>query len=154
MKAEWTECPKDATHPQWSGLYVTMNPKGWIVLSRRTFQRLGEPKAFSILFDKVNNRIGLKPTVESMRNAYSHGPHGKYGGRVVYAYRLTQEFGIDLPHTVQFHDADIDNDGILVLDLRTARASTRNWTKERLAVWKNKRPRPAASRSETVQPSL
>jgi hypothetical protein len=144
MKVEWTECPKDATHSQWSGLYVTMNRKGSIVLSRRTFERLGAPKAFALLFDKVNNRIGLKPTGPSMRNAYSHGPHGKYGGRVIYAYRLTQEFGIDLPHTVQFHDAEIDNDGILILDLRTARASNRNWTRERLAAWTERNPRPGA----------
>lgn len=133
MRPDWRECPKDDIRAAWSALYVTMNPKGWIVMSKYTHQRIGGPQAFVLLFDKVNNRIGLKPAVPSTRNAYKVGPHGKYGGKVVYAYRLTTEFGIDLPETVQFHDAEIDQDGVLILDLRTARVSTRKWTKERRA---------------------
>ncbi len=31
-----------------------------------------------------------------------------------------------LPHTVQFYDADIDEDGILILDLRPAKVSLRS----------------------------
>lgn len=107
------------------GYYVTMNPKGNIVMNRVAFQRLGGAEAFILLFDKVNNRIGLRPTTRAMRNAYPVGPAGRHGGKVVRAYRLTQEFGIDLPETVQFDDAEIDPDGILVLDLRTARVSPR-----------------------------
>lgn len=55
--------------PQWCGIYITMNPKGSIVMSRFTYERMGEPKAFVLLFDTVNNRIGLKPAVLSTRNA-------------------------------------------------------------------------------------
>ena len=73
-----------------------------------------------LLFDTVNSRIGLKPAHILTRNAYKVGPSGKYGGKVIYAYRLTREFGIDLPETVEFKDAKIDEDRILVLDLRTA----------------------------------
>ena len=32
---------------------------------------------------------------------------------------------ISLPETIRFHDAEIDHDGILILDLRTARVSER-----------------------------
>ena len=34
-----------------------------------------------------------------------------------------QEYAIDLPETIRFYDADIDQDGILILDLRTAKAA-------------------------------
>ena len=34
-----------------------------------------------------------------------------------------KEFRIDLPETVRFYDADTDEDGVLILDLRTARVS-------------------------------
>jgi hypothetical protein len=37
-----------------------------------------------------------------------------------------EEFGIDLPGTIQFECADVDQDGILVLDLRTAKLSSRS----------------------------
>ena len=36
-----------------------------------------------------------------------------------------QEFGIDLPETIHFKDAEINDDGIMILDLRTARVSAR-----------------------------
>lgn len=125
MKPDWRECPRNDVQGQWAAFYVTMNPKGYVVMSRVTYQRLGEPKAFLLLFDTVNNRIGLKPTALGIRNAYPVAKSGGHGGRLVRAYRLMQEFGIDLPQTVRFHDAEIDQDGILILDLRTARVSTR-----------------------------
>ena len=125
MKPDWREVPRDAVNGQWASLYVTMNRRGFIVMSRVTYQRLGEPKAFQVLFDATNNRIGLTPTALSTRNAYPAGPCGPNGGKVVRAYRLMQEHGILLPETIRFHDAHIDHDGILILDLRTARVSER-----------------------------
>ena len=125
MKAEWQQVPRGDVIGQWSAVYVTMNPRGFIVMSRVTYERAGAPKSFLLLFDKVNNRIGLKPTHGQDHNAYPVGPAGRHGGKMVRAYRLMQEFGIVLPETIQFHDAQIDTDGILILDLRTARISTR-----------------------------
>lgn len=125
MKADWKECPRGDVVPHWSGMYVTMNPLGRIALNRMAYERVGSPSAFLLLFDKVNNRIGLKPTARGIRNAYPVAVSGRHGGRVIRAYRLTQEFGIDLPQTVQFDDAEIDQDGVLILDLRTARVSPR-----------------------------
>ncbi len=125
MKPDWRECPRGDVFGQWAALYVTMNPKGYITLSRTTYEKTGSPRAFVLLFDTVNNKIGLKPSALSMRNAYPAGVQGRHGGRVVRAYRLMQEFGIDLPETIRFHDAEIDEDGVLILDLRTARVSAR-----------------------------
>jgi len=125
MKPDWRECPRGDVKGQWAAFYVTMNPQGHVVMSRITYERLGEPKAFTLLFDKVNNQIGLKPTHAQDRNAYPVGPSGRYGGKLVRAYRLMQEFGISLPETIRFHNAEVDNDGILILDLRTARVSSR-----------------------------
>ena len=61
MKPDWREVPRDAVKGQWAALYVTRNRRGYIVMSRVTHERLGGPKAFQLLFDAVNNRIGLKP---------------------------------------------------------------------------------------------
>lgn len=126
MKPDWQELPKDNI-PAWSaGIYVTMNPKGQIAMSRVTYRMLGEPAAFVILFDRVNNRIGLKPAALATRNAYRVCAYtGRSGSKVVHAHRLIREYRIDLPQTVRFYDADIDEDGILVLDLRTVRVPKR-----------------------------
>ena len=115
-----------------------MNRKGTIAMTKYTYQRMAEPKAFVLLFDDVNNRIGLKPAALATRNAYRVVPNGKYGGKMVHAYRLTREFGIDVRETIEFKDPEIDQDGILVLDLRTARVAGRAWTKERREEWKKK----------------
>jgi len=131
MKPDWREVPRDHVAGQWAALYVTLNKKGYIVMSRLTYQRMGEPKAFILLFDTVNNKIGLKPAVVGIRNAYPVGPSGRHGGKLIRAYRLLQEFGIDIPETLHFRDAEIDNDGILILDLRTARVSARARTQRK-----------------------
>ena len=125
MRADWQEIPRGDIMPQYAGIYVTMNPKGDIVLSRVTYEMLDSPPAFVILYDKVNNRIGLRPAALATKNAYPARVSNKAGAKKVRGHRLTREHRIDLPHTVQFYDADIDEDGMLVLDLRTAKISPR-----------------------------
>ncbi|MBK9527951.1 MAG: hypothetical protein IPO41_06440 [Acidobacteria bacterium] len=44
---------------------------------------------------------------------------------MIHAHRLLREHRIILPHTMQFDTAEIDDDGILVLDLRLAKLSQR-----------------------------
>lgn len=111
--------------PQYAGVYVTMNAKGEIVMNRVTHEKMGAPKAFLLLFDKVNSRIGLKSSTPLTRNAYPALVSNRSGAKMVRAYRLVAEHRIILPHTMQFHDAYFDEDGILILDLRTAKVSRR-----------------------------
>ncbi len=58
MRADWQEVLRGDVMPQYAGIYVTMNPAGDIVMSRVTNEMMGAPKAFVILFDRTNNRIG------------------------------------------------------------------------------------------------
>ncbi len=125
MKTIWKEVPRDHVKGQWSALHVSMSRRGEIAMTRVTHERMDSPKAFHLLFDAVNNRIGLKPAAITARNAYPAGPSGRCGGRVVRAFRLMQECGVRIPETLQFTDTEIDDDRILVLDLRTAIVSTR-----------------------------
>jgi hypothetical protein len=125
MKPVWTVVPRGDVPTAAAKLYVSMNPKGAISLNRTTYQRMGSPAAFLLLFDRVNSRIALKPTAAAMRNAYPARIFGRHGGRVVRALRLFVEFGIELPEIVEFRDTEIDQDGQLILDLRTAKVSRR-----------------------------
>jgi hypothetical protein len=111
---------------QWAKFYVTLNRRGFIVFSRKTYERLGSPSAFELLFDPTNNRIGLKPSVKGVRNAYTVCPNGKHGGKLVRAWRLLYEFNIDVTETLEFQGVDVDQEGTLVLDLRTAKVSNRS----------------------------
>jgi hypothetical protein len=97
-----------------------MNQKGHIVMSRKTHENIKEPTAVQLFFDTVNNRIGIKPAQSVARDAFPLAKTGRHGGRVIRAWSLMHEFGIDLPKTIKFRDIMIDKDGILILDLRTA----------------------------------
>lgn len=89
-------------------------------MSRKTHQNIKEPTAVQLFFDTVNNRIGIKPAPPAARDAFPLAKQGRHGGRLIRAYRLMLEFGIELPQTIKFRDITIDKDGILILDLRTA----------------------------------
>src|ERR1043166_7783626 len=121
MKANWKQVSRGDVHPGFAGFYVTLNPKGAVHMNRVTHERLDSPEAFQVFFDEVNNRIGLKPSAKSGKDAFIAGRLGTAGGRQVRMRGLLNEQGIDLPATVRFYDADIDQDGVLVLDLRSAR---------------------------------
>ena len=126
MKLQWKEVPTDdSIRGQWAALYVTMTPKGRIALSRVTHEKMGGPKAYVVLFDAANNIIGLKPAHLAVRNARRACKNGPHGGRAINIYRLIQDNSLSLPQTIQF-DANIDHDGILQLDLRTARVAPRS----------------------------
>ena len=125
MKREWKQIPRGDKRAQWAGIYATLNSKGMIVLNRAADERMGSPAAFHLLYDAPNNAIGLKPTALSMRNAYPSHKSGRHGGKKVNAYRLLTECSLAVKETLEFSDAEIDEDGILVLNLRTARVSKR-----------------------------
>ena len=135
MKTIWRECPRGDVVGQWSALYVTLNKRGYITMSRVTYERAGGPKAFIVYLDEVNNRIGLKPTHPSFKNAYPVGPSGRHGGKLVRAFRAMQEMGIVVNETIQFHDV-VFEDGLLILDLRTAKVSTRAMSQRKRGVKK------------------
>lgn len=125
MKRNWKEIPSDDKRAQWAGIYVTLNSKGTIVMNRAAHERLDSPAAFLLFYDAANNAIGLKPTGEQIRNAYRVAKSGRHGGRKLAAYRLLVECSLHVDETLEFPDAEIDTDGILVLNLRTAKISNR-----------------------------
>jgi hypothetical protein len=125
MKRNWSELPRGDQRAQWAGIYVTMNRKGVIVINRAAHERMDRPEAFQVLYDAANNAIGLKPSTRQMRNAYPAAKSGRHGGRKVNAYRLLTQYGLVIDDTLEFDDAEIDEDGVLVLSLRTARISNR-----------------------------
>ena len=123
MEIEWAILPRGDVAPHWSGLYVTLNSGGALALSGVTHERLGSPEAFQIMFDRFNQRLGLKPVDADTPNAYPARKYGRRGARIIRAHRLITEFGIRPPDTIEFIGPKIDLDGVLILDLRKIRIS-------------------------------
>jgi hypothetical protein len=119
---QWRETPREARHSRWETLYATLNPQGDLVISRRTHEVLGSPDSYLLLFDIERNVIGLRPANSAVeKNAYPVRRRGRYGGRRIRALRMMREFGVKLYETVRFHRCQLDNSGILILDLRDTR---------------------------------
>ena len=123
MESEWKVLPRGDVAPHWSGLYVTMNKSGSLMMSRVTHERIGSPDAVLILLDAVHSRLALEPVKPGTRNAYPVRKSGQRGGGVVRAYRLLTEFGIRPADTIEFLQPKIDAESRLVLDLKNIRIS-------------------------------
>src|SRR5437899_7250036 len=107
-KRIWQQGTRDPKAGRWAAIYATMNPKGVFHISRTTFEMLGEPDAVHLLFDKLNNTIGLKPTRRVMKDAYPIKNKNSNHGKIIRGFGFAQEFGIRLNETVRFCEAEID----------------------------------------------
>jgi hypothetical protein len=126
MKAQWKEITLGDVHVHAAGLYASLNPAGHLIVNRVTHERMGSPAAVHLLYDAANNRIGLKPTSPAQRNAFRVGLHGNVRSRRrVSALKLMRNVGIELRETIEFRNLQIDQDGILILDLRDTRVCER-----------------------------
>lgn len=120
MVSQWEEFPvgPDTDADQ---MHVTLSKKGEILVGAVAFEKLGKPDMAVLLFDKVNSRIGLMPSNRHAANAYQLKANANVRHRMVRASRFCRHHGIKVDRTVAFCNAEIDGDGILVLDLRSTR---------------------------------
>lgn len=124
MGMEWKVLTKGEAAAQFPVLYATLNPQGSIVIGRAAFEKMGSPEAFLVMFDPLRHRLGLKAASEGEPNAYPARKWGGSGAKVVRAHRMLKEFGVRPPDTLEFPEAKID-DGVLILDMQTAKTSAR-----------------------------
>ena len=122
MSMEWKVLTRGDAAAQFPVLYATLNPKGSIVINRSAHELMGSAEAFTVMFDPLRHRLGLKAATVGDPNAYPARKYGHSGARIVRAHRMLKEFGIRPPDTLEFPEAKID-DGVLILDLQTARVS-------------------------------
>ncbi len=135
VRRNWEECPREAAESRWAALYATLNAEGDIVISAFTHKTLGAPDSYLLLFDRERSVIGLRPARSAVeRNAYPARDRGRHGGKRIRGYRMCREFGIRVERTVRFHRCQLDNDGVLILDLNDVRTVGKKRAEKR---WSN-----------------
>lgn len=104
-------------------LRVTLSRKGEIMIGARAVARLGEPDWVVLMFDRANSLIGMRPSHRHEKNAYPtvHKMNGRH--RVVRANKFCRHYGIKFERTRAFVRANIDEDGVLVLDLKETKSA-------------------------------
>ena len=99
-------------------LRITLSRKGEIMIGAKAFEKLGKPEMAVLLFDQVNSVIGLMPSNRHAANAYPLKAKAGAKHRVVRANKFCRHHGIKVDRTVAFSKPEIDEDGVLVLELR------------------------------------
>ena len=99
---------------------VTLGAKGTFYLNGVVYEALERPAAVEMLYDGNRRIIGLKPTDPRRHNAFIVKQHTKGNYKRISAAAFCAHFRLKFPRTLLFEKVDIDNDGVLLLDLNTA----------------------------------
>lgn len=73
--------------------------------------------AVTLLFDENSGMIGLKPADIRLKNAFPVKQKGKWQNRTIHASPFLKHFKINIDRTVLFNEVDLDNEGVLKLEL-------------------------------------
>ena len=120
MARQWEKFSAGPTRSTRDQMHVTLNKKGTIMLNRKAFQDLGSPKAVVLFFEKTTSVIGVSPAHDKLREAFPvKCRNDQYW--VINAISFCRHFGIDVTGTKAFTDPEIDDKGVLELDLRATR---------------------------------
>ena len=125
MIEEWEEFEAGPTPPRSERIHVTLNKRNVILLNGNIHEKLGSPEAVIFLFDKVNSIIGINPASPNMSNAFPVKQKGRGRHRLIRATPFCKKYGIMLDGTMAFLNPEIDDDGVLRLDLKATTPATR-----------------------------
>ena len=103
-------------------MHVTLNRKGEIMIGAAAYEKFGRPEAAVLLYEEENKLIGVLEASTRAKNAYPlMGKKGRDKHRVIRANRFCRHHGIKFPATMAFNNPEIDEEGVLVLDMNDAR---------------------------------
>ena len=88
MKRNWIQCVPGEGLGRWRVPQATMDRRGDIMMSRVTWELLGEPEAVLVFFERESQLIGIKPAYLSTPNHFPAIEHGRHGGRRIRAHNL------------------------------------------------------------------
>jgi hypothetical protein len=126
MIRRWQEYQFVRTGFDENRIHVTVNSKGNIYLSRRALEELNSPEAVVLLFDPGSKTIGIRRAAVDRRNAHRLKVKDVRGrGKTVYAAEFLRHYGVRVKDTLVFEKPELDEDGILVLNLSETRAIKR-----------------------------
>ncbi len=118
MEREWEQAKWAPTQGVRVGHYVSINSKGVIVMNKFTFEALNSPEAAFIFYDRVNSSLGIKYAHPRADDSYVIKKNGKDGAKQIRAGHAANQFNLHMTGTLRFQNPQIDDRGILILDLR------------------------------------
>lgn len=118
-----------------NGLYVSLNERGVLLLSRKVYAEMKSPLAVRLQYDERRSVIGVEPDELFYPTSVPVHPRGKSGNHIVWALPFLEENNIRPGSTIKFLDPHFEN-GILILDLKLIARATQ---KPRTG-WRKRKP--------------
>lgn len=124
MLDQWEAFEAGPNEPLEERLYVSLNGKGQILLSRKAVEILGKPAAVRLFFSKVSSKIGIKAAKRTEKGAFPLNDRPQAHSKMIHSSPFCRNYGIRVTGTVAFNGIEVDNDNMLILDLnQTSRVS-------------------------------
>lgn len=121
MERNWEEGKKGPRRGYRVGHYGTVTPKGVFFINRFTSEALREPEAVKLFFYRLNQTIGIRHAHPREENAFVTKTALR-GAKRIRAGHAVNQFGVYTTETIRFLNPEIDEKGVLLLDLRNAKA--------------------------------
>lgn len=117
MLDKWEEFKAGPAQKPGKRLYVSLNHKGQFLLNHNVLKAMGEPAAMVLYFAKNSSKIGMRAASKIMPQAFPVLPRAAARSKMIQASSFCRHHGIKVKGTVSFTRLDIDNDGMLILNL-------------------------------------
>lgn len=124
MERNWEFFEQGPVEQHSQRIHVTINKRGNFFLNRRAVEALGEPELVALMYDRRRSTIGIAPAPPGRHNAFrlKRKELLRSGGRVLYASNFCRFYAIQPDETLTFTAAEIDKQGVLVLDLNEVKS--------------------------------
>jgi len=119
MALHWERFRGGLTRAENTVFAITINDKNVITFNKYAREKLGHPEGVLLLFEKKESIIGVVPVSMKDKDAFPMKPKGGGQNYVVHAAPFCRHFGIVIERTEKFDHVDLDNEGILRLDLKS-----------------------------------
>lgn len=122
MKSDWLEYKETRRELRQRRPRVLLSADGALRLNPRALELIGNPAAIRLLFDVQNSRIGV--CGEDPELDYALPLRSEKKSSLVHIKSFCTRYRITLETTIEFVDVRTDDDGVMLLDLTTARRRT------------------------------
>jgi hypothetical protein len=122
-KRRWEVYPGYPNRVGLGGPRVTLNSRGVFLMNTTAYKAMKEPPAVELRYDPNTRTIGLAPKDPRNVNAFpvkgKDNPR-KYQYRIIHGSPFCKHYNITPRRTILFTQIDLDDDGTLTLELKTA----------------------------------
>ena len=99
-------------------VHVTLSKDYYLYFNRWAVEAIGNPDGVALLFDSRQKVIGVMPAALGKKHVFPLRAKKSTGrGRLINVKGFCRKFGIKPAETIAFQTAEVNRDGILLLDM-------------------------------------